>query len=199
MMFLFSWDVFLHMLGAPHWEKLALNSISRVDSSFHGDFWGININSSYSWFVFSLVGSIFALWDQLTKILRLVLFVFFLCWVSWVPNEKKLRKNLWKKMARKDVYFGLSPLPVRVTTRIITFLVGNPYKPSFPLLLGGGTTQCILYSLLKKHFSGFIVFFGGGWSWHPPWVHDTPWTFFNRRAKVSKVKGWRLTVDPVTK
>ncbi len=42
-------------------------------------------------------------------------------------------------------YIGLSPLPVRVTTRIITFLVGNPYKPSFPLLLGGGTTQCIYY------------------------------------------------------
>ena len=42
------------------------------------------------------------------------------------------------------LYFGLSPLPVRVTTRIITCLVGNPYKPSFPLLLGGGTTQIIL-------------------------------------------------------
>ena len=41
------------------------------------------------------------------------------------------------------VLIGLSPLPVRVTTRIITFLVGNPYKPPFPLLLGGGTTQCI--------------------------------------------------------
>ena len=41
------------------------------------------------------------------------------------------------------IYIGLSPLPVRVTTRIITFLVGNPYKPSFPLLLGGGTTQYI--------------------------------------------------------
>ena len=41
------------------------------------------------------------------------------------------------------VWLGLSPLPVRVTTRIITFLVGNPYKPSFPLLLGGGTTQCM--------------------------------------------------------
>ena len=42
-----------------------------------------------------------------------------------------------------SIYFGLSPLPVRVTTRIVTFLVGNPYKPSFPLLLGGGTTQDI--------------------------------------------------------
>ena len=41
------------------------------------------------------------------------------------------------------IYLGWSPLPVRVTTRIVTFLVGNPYKPSFPLLLGGGTTQPI--------------------------------------------------------
>ncbi len=40
-------------------------------------------------------------------------------------------------------YVGLSPFPVIVTTRILTFLVGNPYKPSFPLLLGRGTTQGI--------------------------------------------------------
>ena len=44
-------------------------------------------------------------------------------------------------LALYNLYVGLSPLPVRVTTRIITFLVGDPYKPSFPLLLGGGTTQ----------------------------------------------------------
>ncbi len=49
------------------------------------------------------------------------------------------QKNL--KAMKTTNYLGLSPLPVRVTTRIITFLVGNPYKPSFPLLLGGGTTQ----------------------------------------------------------
>ena len=36
------------------------------------------------------------------------------------------------------VYFGLSPLPVRVTTRIITFLVGDPYKPSFATVTGRG-------------------------------------------------------------
>jgi len=31
------------------------------------------------------------------------------------------------------------PLPVTVTTRIITFLVGNPcYKPSFATVNGGG-------------------------------------------------------------
>ena len=33
---------------------------------------------------------------------------------------------------------GLSPLPITVTTRIITFLVGNPYKPSFATVTGRG-------------------------------------------------------------
>ena len=53
-----------------------------------------------------------------------------------------------------------------VTTRIISFLVGNPYKPSFPLLLGGGTTQGILY------YSGLIPIsrsegiFGGGFRYY---------------------------------
>ena len=42
------------------------------------------------------------------------------------------------------VYNGLSTLPVTVTTRIIAFLVGNPYKPSFAtVLLGGGTTEVV--------------------------------------------------------
>ena len=56
----------------------------------------------------------------------------------------------YHNLARYIVCFGLSPLPVRVTTRIITFLIGNPYKPSFPLLLGGGTTQCMFELLVKK-------------------------------------------------
>ena len=46
-------------------------------------------------------------------------------------------------------FVGLSPLPVTVTTRIIPFLVGNPYKPSFPLLLGGWTTQMIWHIFFK--------------------------------------------------
>ncbi len=33
-------------------------------------------------------------------------------------------------------YLGLSPFPVTVTTRIITFLVGDPYKPSFATVRG---------------------------------------------------------------
>ena len=31
-----------------------------------------------------------------------------------------------------DIPFGCGPLTVTVTTRIIIFLVGDPYKPSFP-------------------------------------------------------------------
>ena len=29
------------------------------------------------------------------------------------------------------VYIELSPCPVTVTTRVIVFLIGDPYKPSF--------------------------------------------------------------------
>ncbi len=46
-----------------------------------------------------------------------------------------------RNIAIDSYRFDLSPHPVRVTvtTRIITFLVGNPYKPSFVTgILGGG-------------------------------------------------------------
>ena len=36
------------------------------------------------------------------------------------------------------VYFRSTPHPVTVPTRIITFLVGNPYKPSFATVTGWG-------------------------------------------------------------
>ena len=36
------------------------------------------------------------------------------------------------------LYIGYCPLPLTVTTRIITFLVGNPYKPSFATVTGRG-------------------------------------------------------------
>ncbi len=36
------------------------------------------------------------------------------------------------------VYFRSTPHPVTVTTRIITFLVGNPYKPLFVTVTGWG-------------------------------------------------------------
>ena len=36
------------------------------------------------------------------------------------------------------IYVRSTPHPVTVTTRIITFLVGNPYKPSFATVTGWG-------------------------------------------------------------
>ena len=39
---------------------------------------------------------------------------------------------------RKNIYFGLSPLPLTVTTRIITFLVGNPINLHFHYYWAGG-------------------------------------------------------------
>ena len=35
-------------------------------------------------------------------------------------------------------YLGCGPLPVAVTTRIIAFLIGNPYNPSFTTVTVGG-------------------------------------------------------------
>ena len=56
--------------------------------------------------------------------------------------------------------FGLSPLPVTVTTRIITFLVGDPYKPSFATVTGRGdnpsyvsSQECALNYDTKNDFS----------------------------------------------
>ena len=56
-----------------------------------------------------------------------------------------VNRGVWSIAAAAflPILLGWSPFPVIVTTRIITFLVGNPYKPSFPLLLGRGTTQDI--------------------------------------------------------
>ena len=38
----------------------------------------------------------------------------------------------------KQLYVGYGPFPVTVTTRIITFVVGNPYKPLFATVTGKG-------------------------------------------------------------
>ena len=63
---------------------------------------------------------------------------------AWLWVLDKLRMYSAEKGHQKHhQYLGLSPFPVIVTTRIITFSVGNPYKPAFRLLLGRGTTQPI--------------------------------------------------------
>ena len=56
---------------------------------------------------------------------------------TWEDNQAIIPVNI-------PVYLGLPPLPVTVTPRIITFLVGDPnLNLHLPQLLGGGTTQGI--------------------------------------------------------
>ena len=66
---------------------------------------------------------------------------------KWIPAQI----TVWS--------FGLSPLPVTVTTRIITFLVGDPYKPSFATGTGRGDTQVII-QLFRNSISQNHICFG---------------------------------------
>ena len=44
-----------------------------------------------------------------------------------------------------SIYVGTTPHTVTVTTRIITFLIGNPYKPSFVTVTGWGVDRIYTY------------------------------------------------------
>ena len=58
------------------------------------------------------------------------------------------------------VYFRSTPHPVTVTTRIITYLVGNPYKPSFATVTGWGVDPRYgVYSMLNLHYGGLMMDF----------------------------------------
>ena len=56
------------------------------------------------------------------------------------------------RTSQGGICFGCGPLPVTVTTRIITFLVGNPYKPSFATVTGRGPHPRYV-SFLERQFS----------------------------------------------
>ncbi len=53
---------------------------------------------------------------------------------------------------------GTTPHPVAVTTRIITFLIGNPYKPSFVTVTGWGVDLSFKYVLFSSLFGEMIQF-----------------------------------------
>ena len=68
------------------------------------------------------------------------------------------------------IYVGSTPHPVTVTTRIIAFLIGNPYKPSFVTVTGWGVDR--RYMELATSPKGFktlqelklgCFFLGVGW------------------------------------
>ena len=57
----------------------------------------------------------------------------------WIISCAAVRYHVsYHRIEPSISYLGLSPLPVTVTTKIITFLVGDPYKPSFATVPGRG-------------------------------------------------------------
>ena len=51
---------------------------------------------------------------------------------TWLNQKERFFLELYES------YLGYGPFPVTVTTRIITFLVGNPYNPLFATVTGKG-------------------------------------------------------------
>ena len=68
-------------------------------------------------------------------------------------SQQHLRHSNWSAtiFSRCEVSLGTTPHPVTVTTRIVTFLIGNPeLNLHFWLLLGGGPRPKVsLYPLLR--------------------------------------------------
>ena len=71
------------------------------------------------------------------------------CWPEQLALAEKFHRAVWgwdspnqisylKVIPIIEIYLRSTPHPVTVTTRIITFLVGNPYKPSFATVTGWG-------------------------------------------------------------
>ena len=101
-----------------------------------------------------------------------------------------------------ELYFGYGPLPVTVTTRIITFLVGNPFKPLFATVTGRGphpnyTITCvyiyiyyifffIIYSIIC-YYHYYCYCGGGGSGGADLWIALR--AFLNSHALWKKIEG----------
>ncbi len=67
----------------------------------------------------------------------------------WRVKQKHMQNRPWNQSSQLvacpgssyRISFGTTPHPVTVTTRIIPFLIGNPYKPSFVTVTGWGVDQ----------------------------------------------------------
>ena len=60
-----------------------------------------------------------------------------------ILNHLTLKEESNQKNVKKWYALGCPPCPVRITTRSITFLVGDPYKPSFATWEGGQPKVCM--------------------------------------------------------
>ena len=118
-------------------------------------------------------------------------------------------------------YFGYGPFPVTVTTRIIPFLVGNPYEPLFATVTGKGPHPRHTFIDIKtpswwrnlQSWGSHRIFrkchhqpqemrpYSFGWGWHSggtlwfPWHHVISWCASNGKWKLvlrSIVPSWSL-------
>ena len=62
-------------------------------------------------------------------------------------------------MFLSTIYFGLPPCPETVTTRIIIFLVGDPYEPSFATVTGRGDNPIYTAYFPLQMGGGQMIFF----------------------------------------
>ncbi len=88
----------------------------------------------------------------------------------------------------RRVYIGLSPLPVKVTTRIITFLVGDPYKPSFATVTGRGDNPRYIFT--------YMIWLKVIWKIYTRWFKPWPFMHFYALFFWSRIplKGSRITI-----
>ncbi len=106
----------------------------------------------------------------------------------------------WAQILTVTVYVRSTPHPVTVTTRIITFLVGNPYKPSFATVTGWGVDP--MYKWCKV--SLMLIFFKSIHSYHWLKLEICGWlrfvlsfVFVSTSPKFMKISTyeWRISLE----
>ena len=77
-------------------------------------------------------------------------------WFSKPPSLKMGSKCRFSREYWTGSYLGTTPHLVTVSTRIIPFLVGNPYKPSFVTVTGWGVDQNHIFRTLVLFGKTFV-------------------------------------------
>ena len=74
-----------------------------------------------------------------------IIFITRFKWFTFIHLIEWLSEYINNTHTHIYIYIRSTPHPVTVTTRIITFLVGNPYKPSFATVTGWGVDPIYIY------------------------------------------------------
>ena len=85
------------------------------------------------------------------------------------PSQNRLGKSPFFTTIWDNIFFRSTPHPVTVTARIITYLVGNPYKPSFATVTGWGVDpKYILFFPSIEHANPRVLVSKYFWNFAPP-------------------------------